>query len=396
MCQYVLNNAKLWIGDGSAFEGHVVVDGDTIKAVEQGHYNGDLPATDIDGLSLSPGLIDLMVLGGFGKSISRDDVVDIAREYLRLGVTSIQFCTASVGWDAARAVAQNVRQGLAYHKADAAGILGIFMEGPFMVPDLAGASHQQHTLPPSRENVQNVLDEFGDVLKLINISPGTEGDVEAICRFCEADKFVSMAHSNACAGRVKACIESGASILGHIWCNSGGRIGDSGMQQPTIEHVALTDERVRFIHMLGELVHVSPIMMKLVLRCRGVESIILVTDCHQQTGCEDGPFTWDDGRIFYKENSVCRTETGHLAGSAIVLPDMFRNFVKATQTAPHQAIRTVTLNPAASQGLDHRIGLLAPGRRADLVAWDSKLQIRRVWRAGQELSNVSGFAEVRM
>ena len=78
----------------------------------------------------------------------------------------------------------------------------------------------------------------------------------------------------------------------------------------------------------------------------------------------------------------------------MMVADHFRNFVKHTQTAPHDAIRCVTHNPAESIGLGEQMGLLAPGRNADLVLWDDQLQIQRVWRAGQEVAAVSDLAEV--
>ena len=73
-----------------------------------------------------------------------------------------------------------------------------------------------------------------------------------------------------------------------------------------------------------------------------------------------------------------------------------RNFVKFTSTPPREAIRTVTYNPAVSLGLDGQMGLLAPGRSADLLAWDDRLTVSRIWRAGQEVDSVSQFAEVQL
>jgi N-acetylglucosamine-6-phosphate deacetylase len=243
--------------------------------------------------------------------------------------------------------------------------------------------------------VQRILD-LGPAVTMINVSPGLENDTGAIRRFREAGKIVSMAHSNAPADRVLACIEAGTSVLGHVWDNNSGLIGDSGVQQPTLEHVALLDERVRFIHVICDGTHVHPLMIRLVLRCRGVEVVCLVTDANIRSGCPDGEFVADDGRRFRKQGGVIRTDAGWLTGSALLLPDMFRSFVKFTGLPPHEAIRTVTLNPAECLGRADEFGLLAPGRCADLVAWDDQLRIRRVWRAGNELETVSDGAEVRL
>jgi len=395
MAGLVLDNATLWIGDGHAYGGHLIIADGKIQAVNQGSYRGPLPTANLNAAPLSPGLIDLMVLGGFDLSIMRNDPLDIARQYLALGVTSLQTCTGTLPWEGLNQVAANTRNAQAYHGSDAARVIGFYPEGPFQDPDLTGGSSREYAIAPSPQNVQRILDELGDAVTMINVSPGTPGDAAAVKRFVDAGRIVSMAHSNAPADRVKACVDAGTTVLGHTWDNNAGLIGDSGVQQPTIEHVALTDERVQWLHLISDGTHVHPIMIQLMLRCRGLGAICLVTDCNQKSGCADGSFFWDDGREFYKKAGVCRVkETDGLAGSATFLPDDFRNFVKFTQINPADAIRTVTYNPARSVGLDDQIGLLAPGRCADLVLWDDALRITRVWRAGTELKNVSDFAEV--
>lgn len=393
---FVLDGARIWRGDGTALDGHIVVTADTIEGVHAGVYEGTLPRVDVSGLSLSPGLIDLMVLGGFNKSILRDDPLDLTREYLRLGVTSCQLCIGTLPWDAMRQVAKNTCRAMNARSDDAAAVLGLYLEGPFQQPELTGGSLREYSLPPSPENAQQVLDEMGDAISMINVSPGTPGDVEAIRTFRKVGKVVSMAHSNAPAERVLTCIEAGTEVLGHVWDNNSGLIGDSGVQQPTIEHIALTDERVRFIHLICDGVHVHPVLMDLVLRCRGIDALCLVTDAVPRAGCPDGEYLWDDGRRFVKQGGVGRTDNGWLCGSALLLPDMLRNFVNFTNLAPEIAIRAVTYNPAASLGLENHIGLLANGQYADIVAWDESLRVRRVWRWGREVQNISTHGEVSM
>ena len=392
---YVLDHANLWIGDGTAYQGHLVIVDRLIEKVGRGRYEGPLPVTNLSGASISPGLIDLMVLGGFDISICRDDPMDIAREYVRLGVTSFQASFGCRQWDGMDGVVNNIRSAKAYSGCDASQFIGLYPEGPFQQSNLTGGSLGVNSLPATSKNVERVLDEFGDVITMINIAPGIEGDTEAIRSFCQSGKVVSMAHSNAPIERVIPCIEAGTSVLGHIWDNMP-FFGSNLIQEPSIEQAALTDERVKWIHMISDGVHVHPVMMQIVLRCRGIESLCLVTDCGIKSGRPDGPYLSDDNRNFYSEDGVCRTNEGHLAGSATLLPDAFRNFVKFTKIDPQIAIQSVTSNPAKSLGLETQIGLLSAGSVADLVVWDNNLRVSRVWRNGEELDNVSEYATVTM
>lgn len=392
--RFALSNAVIWPGDGKEFDGHLVVDADRIEAVTPGRYVGPLPVIDCGGAALSPGMIDLMVLGGFDLSILRDDPLTIAREYLRLGVTACQFCIGTLSPDATRQVAMNTRAAMQYAGQDAAQILGVYLEGPFQQPALTGASLREFALEPTRENVARLVDEFGPALTMVNVAPGLPGAPDAVRQLRVAGKVVSMAHSDAAAEDVIACVDAGTTVLGHTWDNNAGRIGDSGVQQPTLEHVTLTDERVRYLHLICDGTHVHPIIVRLTLRCRGVESLCLVTDAVIRAGRPDGPYTNDDGRTFTKQGGVGRTDSGWLAGSALLLPDQLRNFVRMTGVPKARAIQTVTHNPAASLGLDHRLGLLAPGRQADILAWDrATLRVRRVWRNGREVPDISDFGE---
>lgn len=393
--EFVVDNAELWIGDGSSLEGHLIISEGRIKSIGKGAYHGSLPRVDAEGCAISPGLIDLMVLGGFGLSVLKDDPLDIAKAYLKLGVTSCQFCSGNLSWEKNAQIAKNVRQAQAYRGDDAAHVIGIYMEGPFQQPERTGAGLSIYSLPPSRENVDCFQEVMGKALTMINISPSTPGDVEAIKVFRAAGIVVSMAHSDATVEQVLACVTAGTTILGHVFCNNPALI-EGGVQQPTVDHIGLTDERIQFVHLICDGIHTAPTMVRLVMRCRGPESVILVTDGIPLSGCPDGNFVWDDGRIFTKCGKVGRTADGDLMGSATLLPDMFRNLIKITGLKPQEAIRTVTSNPAASLGLASKVGLLAEGRRADLVLWDSNLRIRRVWKSGEEVASVSDFAEVTL
>jgi len=391
----ILDNARFWKGDGTVEGGYLVIRNGKIAHLSKGSYIGEDEVINLDGMAVSPGLIDLMVLGGFGRSILKDTPLEIAREYLKLGVTACQFCTGNLPWDKNIAIGDKIKRAQSVDTSDASKVLGLYMEGPFMLPGQMGAGLETYGLPPSRNNVTKLVEGMDGALTMINISPGTEGDVEAI-RLCkESELIVSMAHSNAPIERIEHCVEAGTSILGHVFCNNPGLVVGN-VQQPTIDHFGLTDERIRYVHLICDGIHTAPTMIRLVHRCRSSNGLILVTDGIPHSGCPDGPFTWDDGRTFHKEGGVGRTEKGWLMGSATLLPDMFRNYVQFTGTAPEKAIQTVTLNPAKSLGLDGEIGLLKEGRVADLVAWDEQLRIRRVWRAGREVKPVSDFAEVEL
>ena len=396
MSSYALSNCTLWPGDGSERAGHVVIAGDRITCVGDGPYRGGLPVEDLNGSCLTPGLIDVMLCSAFGTTFFRGDPDRLLSEYIKLGVTSCQMCVGCQPWQTIEAIAQTVQSCRDRESDEAATLLGAYWEGPFQHPERTGVSLSEYSLPPNRENIEKLLAIAGDVTHMVNVSPGAECDLEGIRTLREAGITVSMAHADSDAAHIEACLEAGTSVLGHVWNNNMGKLAEPGVQCPTIDHVGLTDDRVRFVHLICDGTHVHPVILRLVRRCKGTDRICVVTDALLGAGEPDGDYRWDDGRTFTKANQVHRTAEGGLAGSGLLLPDHLRNFSRFTGVPLPEAIRTVTLNPAACLGMDGEIGLLAVGRKADLALWSDRFELQGVWKNGTRLETISSMAEIRL
>jgi N-acetylglucosamine-6-phosphate deacetylase len=50
-------------------------------------------------------------------------------------------------------------------------------------------------------------------------------------------------------------------------------------------------------------------------------------------------------------------------------------------------MRMAALYPAAFLGLDHELGRMAPGYRADIVALDENLHVRETWVGGERAAH---------
>jgi imidazolonepropionase-like amidohydrolase len=50
-----------------------------------------------------------------------------------------------------------------------------------------------------------------------------------------------------------------------------------------------------------------------------------------------------------------------------------------------QAVRAATLNAACAVGLEHEVGSLTPGKRADIVIWNRDLQTEEVLVGGARI-----------
>lgn len=129
-------------------------------------------------------------------------------------------------------------------------------------------------------------------------------------------------------------------------------------------------------------IHVQPDMIKMVVRTKGVERIILITDCMPLNGDftnneEDGVAYGPDLNYDYE---------GHLAGSHLTLDNACRNLMKHTGYGLCHAIRFATLNPAVALGIDDEVGSLAPGKKANIILIDDMVHVNKVILRGETVA----------
>ena len=64
---------------------------------------------------------------------------------------------------------------------------------------------------------------------------------------------------------------------------------------------------------------------------------------------------------------------------------MVRRLVERAVVSLGEALTMAAETPARALGLEHELGLLAPGTRADLVILDDALELVEVWIGGAPL-----------
>ena len=124
---------------------------------------------------------------------------------------------------------------------------------------------------------------------------------------------------------------------------------------------------MRFYGLIVDGEHVAPAMLRLALR--GLGHAMLVTDAMPPVGGSRGAFRLCGKDIVARDGRVA-TEDGVLAGSALDMASAVRNCVRLLGLGLPEALRLASATPAAFLGLSDRLGRLAPGCRADIVALD--------------------------
>jgi N-acetylglucosamine-6-phosphate deacetylase len=135
-----------------------------------------------------------------------------------------------------------------------------------------------------------------------------------------------------------------------------------------------------FFGMIVDGVHVDPAMLRLALR--GAARPMLVTDAMPPVGGQRSTFMLYGDEITVW-NGRCLRSDGTLAGAALTMADAVRNCVERLGVSLEDALRFASANPASFLGLDNKLGRLAPGYRADIVAFEpDTIDVVETWVAG--------------
>jgi N-acetylglucosamine-6-phosphate deacetylase len=128
--------------------------------------------------------------------------------------------------------------------------------------------------------------------------------------------------------------------------------------------------------------HVHPAAATLLVRAKGVDGTVLITDSIPPAGSEHDAVEWEGMRAKVVGRAAVR-EDGSLIGSLATTDDLVRHAVAWLPVTLPEAVRMVTRNPARVLGLEQRKGSLSPGADADLVVLDEELRVAMTVVRGQ-------------
>jgi N-acetylglucosamine-6-phosphate deacetylase len=309
---------------------------------------------------------------------SEASLAKIAQGQLEHGTTSFLAGTWSTPWEQYLTA---LRSAAAYCKKDQAKdhsqCLGIYSEGVFFSVEKRGAHDSRFLRNPSAENIAAVVDAAAGTLKILALSPELPGAPDAVSSLKKQGIAPAEAHSNAVFQEAMECITLGAVLATHTF---------NGMrslhhQEPGILGAVLSDSRV-FCELIADGVHLNPLILSLVLKIKGSDGIILITDSVAQNGLPPGIYMQGDQKVAVTETSV-RLEDGRLSGSCLNMDRAVRNMITLGGASLCQAVRMASLNPAKVLNLDKRKGSLETGKDADLVLFDKDINIQGVFIHGK-------------
>jgi N-acetylglucosamine-6-phosphate deacetylase len=328
-----------------------------------------------DGAWLAPGFIDVQVNGGgdvlFNDTPTMEGIAAIVAAHRRFGTTALLPTLIS---DTAK------KMQAASAAADAAvasmpGVLGIHFEGPFLSLERAGVHDPAMIRLPTAEDL-NFLAAPRTAVTLVTLAP-EQVPAGFIADLARAGVRVALGHSMASYAETRAALAEGLTGFTHLF----NAMRPLASREPGPIAAALETSGA-FYGLIVDGEHVAPPMLRLALR--GLGQAMLVTDAMPPVGGSRTEFTLGGKRITVRDGR-CATDDGTLAGAALDMASAVRNCVRLLDLPLAETLRLASAAPAAFLGLADRLGHLAPGYRADMVALDPvEIGVLATWVAGEE------------
>lgn len=375
---YAIINTKLILEDSIIWNGAITFDGDRI--VELGRADEvTIPANaeiiDAKGLYTAPGLVDIHN-HGCPDFLFHENPAAGADFFLRHGETTVLptfYCNLNL-----EQMLDGLKKVKEASQSGAGKILhGLYMEGPYMN---GTGSNQKYILwggDIAKEEYAPLVEEMAGFAKIWAIDParpGIEGFMEDV-RAADPNAIFAMGHSNATAVACRKVKKYGLKVQTHH--NDSGKA--PGRAQGTMgagcDEYALYDPDI-YVELICDEngIHVDPELIRMVVRTKGVERIVLITDHmtdrdHFTNNEEEGILYGPDLNYDYE---------GHLAGSRLTLENACRNLMAHSGYGLCHAIRMATLNPARLLGIEDEVGSLEAGKKANLILIDDMINVHSV------------------
>lgn len=348
-----------------------------------------------------PGFIDIHVHGGGGYDFSdeaSEAIETVGRAHAAHGTTSALATLYPQSEDAFLGAIERVRRYCETSQPDRI-VEGMHLEGPFLNPQEPGVLLPKLMWPADISRFRTILRSGGPWVRVMTIAPCIPGAMDVLRAAAMADNNgardvcaqplrLSVGHSRATYEQISEAIDNGLVGVTHIY---------NGM--PPMHHrdpgvlagSLLRDELDAEV--IADGIHVHPENLRLLLKMKGVERILLVTDAMRAACMPEGTYQFIGREVSVHQNQArLAGAPQRLAGSTLTMDRAVQTMVTKANVSLEQAAQMASLNPARALSWQNRRGVLAVGKDADIVVLNRRFEVQLTIKAGRIVYQSPSFA----
>lgn len=352
-----------------------------LHLLEPGGPLGPGQVVDAAGQRVVPGFIDIHTHGAVGVDVNgatAQDLEKIGRFFASNGTTS---WLASILTDTEEQTRWCISQCRAYQEnpGPSAQLLGIHLEGPFLAPEYKGAMPEHLLQKGCAALVASYQKQAEGSIRYITVSPEVEGVPGMIPELKDLGIVTAIGHSGADYDTAMAAINAGARACTHTF----NAMALLHQHRPAILGAVLESDV--YCEMICDGLHLHPGIVRLLLKAKGADRLVAITDSIMAAGLPDGNYHLGVNQVVVENGDAKLASNGTRAGSTLTQDRALRNLLSFTGRPLEELLPVLTENPARLIGVYDRKGSIAEGKDADLVVLDGQNQVAEVFLRGQRL-----------
>jgi len=274
-----------------------------------------------------PGLFDLQVNGFAGIDFNAPGLTGegLAEALERQRATGVTRCLPTLITSSFDRFARNAR---VIARSPDPAVAGIHMEGPYLSPEDGprGAHPREHVTNATIADFDRRQDAADGRIVLVTLAPEAPGALSLIDRLVKAGVRVAIGHTGGTPQQVEDAISAGATLATHL----GNGCAQTLPRHPNFIWTLLAADPVAASFIVDGH-HLPAATVKGLIRAKGVDRSILVTDATSAAACGPGRYSIGDVVCESREDGrVSLPGTPYLAGSSLTLDRAVANTVKFT------------------------------------------------------------------
>ena len=332
---------------------------------------------------LAPGFIDMHIHGAMGRDTMEarlDAFRDITQFHLHGGTTSLTLTTLSASQkDILKAL--DAIAPLHNKAIGGARILGVHVEGPFISKEKAGAQNPKFVRNPTAKEWGPIL-KHGKLITQMTIAPELPQAIALIKALGKNGSIPSGGHTNADEKTLEPALKAGMNQSTHTFNAMSSVFKRGAFRSAGMLEFALANDEIA-CELIADGMHVPPVCMRMLFNSKPRDKVIIISDATKGAGLKPGTkFELYGIKCKLTPVTALVADGKGLAGSTLTMMRAVQTVVEKSNVPLEDAILAATLNPARQLGRDGEFGSLEKGKRADLVWFDNRFQVKAVWLDG--------------
>ena len=324
---------------------------------------------DLEGKYLGPAFIDVHTHGADGA-----DAMDESEEALRRisaylvkeGTANFLATTLTSSKETLINILKVVAN-LQDKDIEGANIFGVHMEGPYFSVEYKGAQNDKYMKPAGIRELEEYLSVKDGLIKLFSISPHNQENLEAIKFLADRGVVVSVGHSGASYEAVIKAVDYGLSHATHTYNGMRGFTH----REPGVVGAIFNSDNI-MAEVIFDKVHVHPEAVRTLIKIKGVDKVVCVTDAMSATGLAEGKYKLGELDVNVKDGQARLVSNNALAGSVLRMDIAFKNLIDLGYSIT-DAFKMTSTNAAKEFKLNS--GLIKENKDADLVVLDKDYNV---------------------